>query len=132
MINHHIQHGIAPVGGIIEIFIRIIGIRPVDNPCQQRAFTQAQIFCVLAKIILRRFLHAADIAAEVQFVQIQLKDLLLINLFFQLQRCPDFLDLTINGLFRNRGVFQIIHLEVGVFYKLHRKGGTALTEALGF
>ena len=80
---HQVEHRVAAVGRVIEILKRVVGVRPVDNPGQQRAFAEVQLADVFAEVILGSLLNAADVAraAEIQLVQIQLKNPLFVCLF---------------------------------------------------
>ena len=86
MTLHQVEYGISSACCIIKKVMRIIVVGTVDDASQHRCFGQIQLACMLAVIILRSLLDAADIAgsAEVHLVQIHLEDLLLVGLLLQL------------------------------------------------
>ena len=70
--QHHLQYGISPVCGIVQIVVWIIPVRGVDHTRKHCAFRKIQFTGMFAVIVFRSFLNTADIpgTAEVHLVQV--------------------------------------------------------------
>ncbi len=85
VVDHPVEHHVAPRGGGIEVVVGIGGRRALDEPGQQRAFGEREIADRLAEVLLRRRGHAVGAVPEVHGVQVQLEDAVLAVVALELQ-----------------------------------------------
>ena len=131
VVAHQIENRIAAFGAVIKVLIRIVAVRKVDDSCQHCGFMKHQLIGVLAKVVLRSTLHASDVSAEVQLIQIELEDFLFGEKLFKLGRKINLLDFIFNGFCPfGTGVTGVHRFngEVRILYQLHCERGAALTE----
>ena len=72
---------VPPLGRALLVAERVVGVRRLDHPRDERRLGQGQVGDVLAEVDARRLAHAVDPErarlAEVDLVQVELEDLLL-------------------------------------------------------
>ena len=72
---------VPPLGRALLVAERVVGVRRLDHPGEERRLGQGQVGHVLAEVDARRLAHPVDAEgarlAEVDVVQVELEDLLL-------------------------------------------------------
>ena len=113
--GHFSQHQIAALARTFRVPARVVVTRPFDHGHQQRRLRQRQLLERLAKVEWTRKANtvngAITILAEVDFVQVSLKNIALVVVQFEQQRHQDLGRLAPQGAFRRQK--KILHQLLG-------------------
>ena len=98
--QHTRQHHVAASGGAVKRVERVEGRRRLRQACNHRHFAQTQLVGRLAKVHLCRSPHAVSAVAEIDLVQVQLKNFIFTQQLLNTDGQEGFLDFAHQRFFR--------------------------------
>ncbi|CAO0830651.1 hypothetical protein SMICM17S_01493 [Streptomyces microflavus] len=96
--GHPGEDGVTALGGLLRVVDRVVAGRRLDDAGEQRGLLHLQVLGVLGEVPLRRGLDAVRLLTEERDVEVVLQDLLLAELFLDLDRVLQFADLAAERL----------------------------------